>query len=44
MEKKELKKPVSVSMTESEKKKIEEKAKKNKRSLSNYILWAAMNS
>jgi len=42
--KKELKKPVSVSMTETEKKKLSDKASKSGRSLSNYILWVALNA
>ncbi|QIW88974.1 hypothetical protein phiV208_41 [Vibrio phage phiV208] len=42
--KKELKKPVSVSMTESEKKQLSEKAKKSGRTLSNYLLWVAINA
>ncbi len=41
---KERKKPVSVSMTDSEKKAIEVKAKKANRSLSNYLLWSALNA
>ncbi len=44
MKKKELKKPVSVSMTESEKRKLADKAAKSGRTLSNYILWTALNA
>lgn len=44
MEKKELKKPVTISLTESEKKRLTEKAKKNNRTLSNFLLWAALNA
>ncbi len=39
---KQIKKPVSVSMTDEEKKILADKAEKNGRSLSNFLIWSAM--